>query len=248
MPGVSVAIVGRGQLGRAVEHALSTRGVRSRLVSRSTGFDVTAPDLQVDLGPVDVVVEATDIFTTRKEVATEFLTQSTRAVGAAARSAGARHLLVSVVGLGQPGIQRYGYFTAKAEQERVARRESTDLTVVRSTQWFEFAQQSLERMRLGPLAVVPAMTLRPVALEAVAGVVAECVVGERAGTSYDVAGPEVLTLWEMTRALPRRAAVLVPVRLPGPAGRAFRAGAMATGEGVEVVGPRFADWLATCRE
>lgn len=247
MPGTDVVVVGRGRLGRAVGQALAERGVAARLLSRSTGFDVSTDYVPVDLGPVDAVVEATDVFTASRTRATQFFARSTRAVAAAARAAGARHVLVSIVGLDRPDVRRYGYYAAKAEQERLARELSGEaLTVVRSTQWFEFAEQNLARMRWGPLAVVPAMTLRPVALEAVARVVAECVLGERTGPVHDLAGPEVLTLWEMTRALPGPRGLPVPVRVPGAAGRAFRSGALAPAEHeVEVVGPRFTDWLAT---
>lgn len=242
---MTVAIVGSGRFGRAVERALAERGVSARMFSRSTGFDVTQDGTSRSFGDVDVVVEATDIFTTKRGVATEFFTRSTRAVSAAARASGTtKHILISIVNCEKPAVQGYGYFAAKAEQERVARSVSPDLTVVRSTQWFEFAQQNLERMKFGPVAIVPTMTIQPVALDTVARVVADCSVGERSQTQYDVAGPDVMTLWEMTKALPQKAATPVPVRVPGAAGRAFRAGAMVPGREAEILGPRFVDWLA----
>ena len=54
-------------------------------------------------------------------------------------------------------LRSSGYFAGKAEQERVAREEHTGLTIVRSTLWFEFARQNLNRMWFGPFAVVPVM-------------------------------------------------------------------------------------------
>ena len=241
---MGVAVIGAGKLGRAVQFALSLRGVPAQLHSRSTGFDVLLPDAGAHLGNIDVVVEATDIFTQDPETARDFFVRSTRAVNAAARAAGAsKHILVSIVNCAKPELHGNGYYAGKAEQERVARAENVNLTIVRSTLWYEFARQNIERLRFGPFAVVPAMTTQPIALSAVADVVADCVVGERCGPGYDVAGPEVTTLWRMTKALPNKKVLALPVRAPGTAGRAFRDGALLPLPDVEVIGPRFVDWL-----
>ena len=220
------------------------RGVPTRLLSRSTGFDVLDPRRGPGIGKPEVVIEATDIFTQRAQRAKDFFIRSTRAVNAVAREAGARHILVSIVNSEQPAIQGNGYYAGKAEQERVARSEHADLTIVRSTLWFEFARQNLDRMRFGPVAVVPAMSVQPVALHTVAEVVAECATGARTGPLHEVAGPEATTLWKMTTALPDRGALLLPVPAPGRAGRALRDGTLLPGPDIEVRGPRFSDWLA----
>lgn len=84
--------------------------------------------------------------------------------------------------------ERACVLAGKAAQERVARVESPGVTIIRSTQWFEFAQQNLDRFTFGPFALIPAMTIKPVALDAVAAVIADTVVGDRTG-SCDVSGP-----------------------------------------------------------
>ncbi len=241
---MQVLVIGAGQLGKAVRKALDRRGISALLVSRSTGFDVLTQERSTDIGEPDVVVEATDIVTQHAGRAREFFVRSTRAVNAVAREAGARHVLVSIVNCDEPALQGNGYYAGKAEQERIARVEHTGLTIVRSTQWFEFARQMRERMRLGPLAIVPAMTIQPVALDTVAEVVADCASGERTGPLHEVAGPDATTLWRMTTALPGRGPLLVPVSVPGRAGRALRDGTLLPGPDVELQGPSFAEWLA----
>ncbi|WP_241237074.1 SDR family oxidoreductase [Georgenia faecalis] len=238
-----VAVVGGGPSGRAIERALVERGATATLVSRSTGFDVLRDDAVERLGGSDVIVEATGHATTSRTVATDFFTRSTRAVAAAAHASGARHVLLSIVHCDLPEVQGYGYFAGKAAQERLAREVSDDLVIVRSTAWFEFARQSLDRFSIGPLALVTQMRMKPVALDAVAGVIADVATGRRAGTAVDLAGPEVLTLWEMTRRLPDRPAVTVPLPVPGRLGRALRDGALVPGDDAEVVGPTYAEWL-----
>lgn len=242
---MKIAIVGGGRSGKAIQHALEHRGLTGQLFSRSTGLDILKADAADRLGDVDVIVEATGRFTTSRKVATDFFTRSTRAVGAAARATGARHILLSIVDCEKPELQGYGYFAGKAAQERVAREENPSVTIIRSTQWFEFAEQNLDRFTFGPFALIPAMKIKPVALDAVANVIAESIVGERPATSLDVAGPKIMTLWDMTEKVRRKNIVQVPLPLPGATWRAFRDGGLVPGPEVEQVGPRFTEWLAT---
>lgn len=238
------AVVGGGMSGAAISRALAARGCTVRQLSRSTGFDVLRDDATAALAGTDVVVEATGRFTTSRKRATTFFTRSTRAVSAAARQVGAHHVLLSIAQCTRPEVQGYGYFAGKTAQEELARSSSPRLTIVRSTQWHEFAGQNTERLRVGPFALVPGMTIAPVALDAVAAVIAEVAVGERSEPVVDVAGPETTTLWDMTRALPLTGVRPVPMRIPGRTGRAFREGALLPGAGAEIVGPGFTEWLA----
>ena len=242
---MQVAVVGGGASGRAIERALQARGCDVTRHSRATGFDVLRDDATKRLAGADVIVEATGMFTTSRRRATDFFGHSTRAIAAAATDLQAHHVLLSIVNCTLPAVQGYGYFAGKTIQEQIARDVSPRLTIVRSTQWFEFARQNLERMRTGPFALVPGMTIAPVALDSVATVVADVATGLRTETAVDVAGPETMTLWEMTRSLPDRGVVAVPLPIPGAMGRAFRNGALVPGADAEVIGPRFAEWLGS---
>jgi uncharacterized protein YbjT (DUF2867 family) len=207
---------------------------------------VLGPDAVSQLAgaEAEVIIEATGLATISRKKAIRFFTGSTRAVAAAARASGARHLLLSIVNSDLPQVQGFGYFAGKSAQEKVAREQSPDLVIVRSTQWFEFAGQTLERMKAGPFAFVPAMKTKPVALDAVAKVIAECATGARPGDFHQVAGPETTTLWEMAKQLPGKRVRPVLLAPPTGYGRAFRKGALVPGDEVEVVGPRFEQWLA----
>ena len=152
---MKVAIVGAGDSGKAIKRALQATGAQVTLHSRRTGFDVLRDDGAAALSGADVIVEATGRFTTSKRVATDFFTRSTRAVSAAANALGARHVLLSIVNCDLPEVQSYGYFAGKCTQERLAQDVSKRMSLVRSTQWFEFAEQNMERMRYGPVSLVP---------------------------------------------------------------------------------------------
>src|SRR5699024_10480793 len=92
-----------------------------------------------------------------------------------------------------PDVQGYGYFAGKAAQESVARIESENVSIIRTTQWFEFAEQNLARLKVGPVSLIPQMTIQPVALAAAAEVIVDFAVGQRKDSTADFAGPEVMT-------------------------------------------------------
>lgn len=240
---MKVAVVGGGASGEAMKRALQVAGAQATLHSRRTGFDVLRDDAASELSGADVIVEATGRFTTSKRVATEFFTRSTRAISAAANTLGARHVLLSIVGCDLPQVQGYGYFAGKSAQERIARESSGRLSLVRSTQWFEFAEQNMKRMRYGPISLVPSMRMRPVSLDAVAEAVAQVALSEFDGQTCQIAGPHVMTLWEMTTQLPNLIARPVPLVVPTDWGLAFRRGALVPGDDVPSTGPTYAQWL-----
>lgn len=96
------------------------------------------------------IIEASGIFTMSRQTTSQFFLASTRSVAAAANHLGVPHVLLSIVNCESPQVRGYGYFAAKAEQEDFARERSDRLILVRITQWFEFAEQNLERVRFGP--------------------------------------------------------------------------------------------------
>ena len=244
-----VAVVGGGASGSAIRRAIEKRGAACVVMSRTTGFDVRDPRSADRLAGFDVVVEAVGGTFLRRQPAVDFFTTSTRMIATATAVSGGRHVLLSIVNCELPEVQGYGYYAAKAEQERIARQESPRLMVVRSTQWFEFAAQNQQRMRLGSVCIVPAMSIQPVALDAVARVIADEALADQALADgardlVEVTGPEVMTLQQLTLATCPRRPQPVEVRIPTPYGRAFTHGALLPPDGVPVVGPTLSEWIS----
>src|SRR5690625_222345 len=168
-----IAVVGGGILGKAVESALERRGHDVIVLSKGTGFDVTEPKTMAPRSGIDAVVEATHVVTQEFDVARAFFTTSTRDIDHWAQESGIdKHVLVSIVNCEIDAMSAKGYYAGKAAQERAAVEENRKTVLVRSTLWYEFARKNLDRMKIGPLAIVPQMRVRPVALDAVAEVVA----------------------------------------------------------------------------
>jgi len=62
----------------------------------------------------------------------------------------------------------------------------------------------------------------------------------------EVAGPGEADLVSLARAVLRRRgerAWVIPVRLPGKAGKAMRTGAQLPAPGIRLMGPSFSEWL-----
>jgi uncharacterized protein YbjT (DUF2867 family) len=124
-------------------------------------------------------------------------------------------------------------------------------TVLRATQFHEFAEQTLDRVP-GPFAVVPRMRTQPIAAREVARQLVTLATGPAQGMAPDLAGPRVEQLVDMVRRLLRARGerrLVVPVRMPGAVGAAMTGdGQLPVADAADVPGARggqtFDEWLA----
>ena len=247
---------GTGLTGRHVVDRLTSGGHEPVVLSRSSGVDlVTGAGLAAALAGVDAVIDVSNVTTTRRAVAERFFTAATTHLRDAAAAAGVGHyVLLSIVGVDRVDL---GYYAGKRRQEQLLAAGRVPWTVLRATQFHEFAEQVLERLR-GPVAVIPAMRSRPVAVAEVADALVEAVItGPVDGYATELAGPEVLWLADMARLVlrqrgqgragrpARQGPRVLSVPLPGRVGRELRSGgSLPQGEFRE--GKRtFADYLDT---
>lgn len=154
----------------------------------------------------------------------------TRLLLAAARDAGVRHVVYTSV-VGADRIP-WKYFGTKVRAERLLASGPVPWSVVRATQFHAFVNRALRAMaRTGVLFTDNGITAQPVDVRDVAGFLRERVQAGPSGAVEDVAGPEVLTAGEVIRPWLRARGLhrpVLPLRVPGRLGRAFRSGAMTT--------------------
>ncbi|MBB6735643.1 SDR family oxidoreductase [Cohnella zeiphila] len=243
---MKVAIVGgTGMLGRHVSRELRARGHEARALSRSSEeypVDLTTGEgLEAALGGCDAVVDASNNATSK---AATVLVEGTRHLLAAERSAGiGHHVCVSIVGCERVP---FGYFKAKADQEREVEGGPVPWSIVRATQFHEYVRALFEQA--GRWKVVPKLDapLQTVAVAEVARAVADVVEGGPLAGRLEIAGPEIIGAGELARIWRRvtgRRALLLPVPLPGKLGQALRSGA-ATQRQPHITGStRFEAWL-----
>jgi uncharacterized protein YbjT (DUF2867 family) len=233
---------GTGVVGRLVVRQLEAAGHEPVVLSRGNGIDLTTGvGLDAALSGCGVAIDVTNVATQRARVAEGFFATVTTHLLDAAQRAGVGHVVaLSIVGIDRVGL---GYYAGKRRQEAVLAAGPVPWTVLRATQFHEFAGQLLARMR-GPVVIAPVMLSRPVAAVEVATRLAELAVGPPQGMATPIAGPEALLLPDMLRQVCRARGsrrLVVPLRLPGAVGRALREGGLLP-DGPCLVGrQRFAD-------
>jgi uncharacterized protein YbjT (DUF2867 family) len=239
---------GTGVSGRQAVVAAEAAGHQVVTISRKAGADArTGVGLAEFLEGVEVIIDATNAPTTKRDGATAFFTEVTGQLQSVGAAQGVSRLVtLSIVGLER--VPGYGYYQAKLAHEAAALAGPLPSTIVRATQFHEFPAQILARLPGGPLAPMPRMRIQPIAARSVGQTLVEAATaGSADGATVEVAGPEQRELVDLARAIVRRRGkrtAVVPLPVPGRAGRAMRSGGQLPGPGVRLVGPTFDEWLA----
>lgn len=226
---------GTGLVGRHVVGALAAAGHEPVVLARSVGVDLTTGDgLDAALAGVTAVIDVSNVVTTsRRAAVTFFETATTNLLDAGFRAGVRHHVILSIVGVDRVDL---GYYEGKRRQEEIARDSGRPVSILRATQFHEFAEQTLDRFAAGPLVLVPRMRTQPIAAREVADALVALVAGPAVGRAPDLAGPDVHELPDLVRAVLRargRRVWLMTVRLPGRAGKAMADGALLpTGDGL----------------
>ena len=131
---------GTGTVGRPTVDAAHAAGHETVVLTRSSGVDlVSGEGLDAALDGVDAVVDLANITTLSADEATRFFSAATGNLVAAAQRAGVRHVvLLSIVGIDR---MPHDYYAGKLAQERVVEASPVPWTIVRATQFHEFAGQ-----------------------------------------------------------------------------------------------------------
>ena len=219
---------GTGLVGRHVADAARNRGHEVVALSRSAGVDLTsADDLAARLAHVDAVIDTTNVGTQRRKAAERFFGDVTRHLLAAGSAAGVgHHVALSIIGADRVPM---GYYAGKCVQERLVEAGPVPWSVLRSAQFHEFAEQVLGFLRVGPVSLVPGMLTQPVAAVEVGAALVDLAERGPAGWAPEIAGPEIHQLVDLARRVDRHRGLgrrIVPLRVPGAAGRAVRGGAL----------------------
>jgi uncharacterized protein YbjT (DUF2867 family) len=240
---------GTGMVGHHIVDVIRERGHEPLVLTRSTGVDLTTGEgLAGALDGCDAVIDVTSVRTTSAKVSREFFGAVTRNLLAAEEAAGVRHhVALSIVGVGDAP---YGYYAGKALQEELVAAGRVPWTLLRATQFHEFAGQIFERMKAGPVVPVPAMRSQPVAAREVAERLVDLATVEPAGWARDLAGPREERMADLCRRWAERVGKpgrVVEAPLPGAFGRAMRDGTLLPGPDADVGVQTFDEWLGVDR-
>ncbi|YCK36439.1 SDR family oxidoreductase [Actinomadura sp. ATCC 39365] len=225
-----------GTLGRALVPVLLKAGHRVRALSRTRhedrgGVEWVWGDLASGKGVAEAVrqVEAVaHLATGGRQGRAQVDLAGTRTLTAAARAAGASHVLLPSIA----GADRAPGHRHKLEAERLVRESGMAWTVIRATPFHQSVDRLLRDLSALPVLPVDRSLLwQPVHVDDVAGRLAALLAGGPACAVVEYGGPQVLGTGELTRTwldARRLRRLCLPVRIPGRLAAAQRAGAFTT--------------------
>lgn len=215
-----VVLGGTGTMGGRVVQLLLKAGHETVAASRSAGIDAyTGVGLNEAFAGADSVVDCLNGNTAKAKTSVDFYDTTAKRIIDAAQLAGVGHLVcLSIINARNPQVNKHmGLYQGKAAQEERYQKSKIPTTIVRSTQWFELAEQLTGQMRVGPVAVIPRMQCQPVAADAVARLIVSAVaLGVEAPAEVELAGPEPRDLAKLARIVSKRNAALHEQRPHAP--------------------------------
>jgi uncharacterized protein YbjT (DUF2867 family) len=235
-----------GAVGRHVVGSAQAAGHDVVPLSRATGQDVvTGAGLAAAMAGADAVLDVSNVVTTSGKKSVDFFRAATENLLAAEQAAGVEHhVALSIVGIDG---DTSGYYAGKVVQEQLVTAGAVPWTLLRATQFHEFAAQMVQRASVGPVVLIPAMRTATVAAADVAAALVALAEGPPRGRATDLRGPEEAELADLVRrylAVSGQRRLVLRVPLPGAAGRRMREGGLVPGSDADRGGQTFDQWLA----
>jgi uncharacterized protein YbjT (DUF2867 family) len=241
-----IAVAGAtGRIGRLTIDNLTEAGHQAVPISRRAGVDAYAgTGLDDALRGADAVIDVTNNPTAQGTEIVDFFGTVTRNLLAAEQRAEVRHhVLLSIVGLDHD--QKVSHYDGKREQERLVEGGPVPWSIVRATQFHDFAATVVGWTERDGTATIAPLLVQPIAHADVAAVLADVAVGAPLGARLDIAGPHTEDLVDMARrtlAVRGQDVNLVPT-WRGPFGTDMSGEVLLPGDGARLAPTSFADWL-----
>jgi len=237
-----------GQIGSKVVALLGEAGRETVAASRDTGADVlTGAGLIEALTGSDVLVDVVNSPDFADGPVLDFFTRSATNLAAAAKTAGVGHYVaLSIVGC--DSLPDSGYMRAKVAQERIITESGLPYTIVRATQFHEFAEAITASLTVDGEVRVPEGLIQPIAGADVAAEVARVAQAAPVDGIVNIGGPDKLTFAGLAKlALAHRGESLPIVVDPAAVYFGTKVGdtGLVTSGDAIISDLHLADWLAT---
>lgn len=165
-------------------------------VSLESGINtITGEGLNDALKDADVVVDVSNSPSFEDKAVLEFFQKSTTNLLNAAANAGVKHhVALSVVGSDR--LPDSGYLRAKVAQENLIKQSGIPYSILRSTQFFEFADRIAQSATIGNEVRISPAVFQPIASEEVVDALTDIVLGAPMNAIVEVAGPVRMPMYE----------------------------------------------------
>jgi uncharacterized protein YbjT (DUF2867 family) len=192
-----VVIGGSGLIGSKLVTKLREHGHQAVAASPNSGVNtLTGEGLAEVLEGASVVVDVSNSPSFEDAAVMKFFDTSTRNLLKYEAAEGVRHhIALSVVGTER--LLESGYFQAKLAQENLLKGSSIPYSIIRATQFFEFAKSIADFSTDGNKVRLPPALIQPMAADDVAAAVGRIAVGPPVNGTVEVGGPEKFRLDEL---------------------------------------------------
>ena len=237
-----------GLVGSQLVDLLTAEGHEVVAASRSTGVDVlTGEGLAAALAGADVLVDVTNSPSYEDDPVLAFFTTATANQLAAAKAAGVGHYVALSI-VGADGMLDSGYLRAKIAQETAIVDSGLPYSVVRATQFAEFASGIVASLVVGDEVRVPDALIQPIVAADVVAELARVAVGGPLNGIVNIGGPDKISFATLAGAVLSTLGDDKTVTVD-PAATYFGAHvgefSLVTGDEATLAETRFSDWLAS---
>ncbi len=198
---MKITVVGAtGLIGSKVVRILEGDGHDIVAASRETADVLTGEGLTDALAGADVLVDVTNSPSFDDDPVMDFFTHSSANLVAAAKESGVGHCAaLSVVGV--DGLPESGYMRAKVVQEKTIAESGLPYSIVRATQFREFAAGIVGSLDVGDEVRVPDALIQPIAADDVAAEVARVAGAAPLNSVVNIGGPEKISFADLARSV-----------------------------------------------
>jgi uncharacterized protein YbjT (DUF2867 family) len=207
---------------------------------------LTGAGLAEAVAGAQVLVDVVNSPSFEDDAVLAFFKASSANLVAAAKAAGVGHYVaLSIVGV--DGLPDSGYMRAKVAQEHTIVDSGLSYTIVRATQFQEFAEAITGSLQVGDEVRAPDALIQPVAAAEVSAEVARAATAEPINGTQDFGGPDKISFADMARAVLAAKGADTPVIVDAAAtyfGTTVEQNSLVTGDDATLATTRFTDWLA----
>lgn len=199
---MKITVIGAsGQIGSRVVRLLTEAGHDVVAASLSSGANVlTGEGLAEALSGADALVDVVNSPSFEDGPVLDFFTTSSRNLVAAAKETGVGHYVALSI-VGTDGLPDSGYMRAKVAQEKNITESGLPYSIVRATQFQEFAEAITGSLVVGDEVRVPDARIQLISVDDVAGEVAKVAQGAPLNGIVNIGGPDKFSFADMARAV-----------------------------------------------
>jgi len=185
-----VVIGGTGLIGSKLVTKLNALGHQAVGAAPNTGVNtLTGEGLAEVLKGAQVVVDVSNSPSFEDAAVMNFFQVSTRNLLSYEATAGVgHHIALSIVG--SERLPNSGYMRAKVAQEKLIKEGPIPYTIVRATQFFEFAKRIADEATVGDSVRLPPVLFQPMAAEDVSTALCRVAITSPLNGNLEIAGPE----------------------------------------------------------